>query len=221
MPALVRHLRLMFVNHPCLSLALLFSIGFFLLFPARWSFLIDLLVWWNSLVWVYLGLSLILIMKSDSAHIVRISCKEDEHGAIILAFFSVATLFSLAAIAIHITSQKSSPETIVVNTLLTVLTIVGSWFFLGVLFTFHYCRKYYQNQDDQPPLCFPDDKSEPDYWDFLYFSFTLCVAVQTSDVQVMNRSFRKLVLAQSILYFFYNFAIIGLSVNVMAGLIPK
>jgi uncharacterized membrane protein len=68
-------------------------------------------------------------------------------------------------------------------------------------------------------LKFPDDEQHPDYWDFLYFAFTIAVAVQTADVSVMSRSMRKIVLAQSILGFLFNMVIIGSSINVFASLI--
>jgi uncharacterized membrane protein len=61
--------------------------------------------------------------------------------------------------------------------------------------------------------------ANPDYWDFLYFSFTIAVAAQTSDVIIMNRSTRKTVLAQSILSFLFNVAILGFSINIAAGLL--
>jgi uncharacterized membrane protein len=60
---------------------------------------------------------------------------------------------------------------------------------------------------------------QPNYWDFLYFSFTLSIAVQTSDVQIMNRGMRKLVLGHCLLSFFFNLVILGLSVNIAASLV--
>jgi len=45
--------------------------------------------------------------------------------------------------------------------------------------------------------------------------------VQTSDVVVRSRSLRKVVLGQSVLCFFYNLAILGLSINIAASLINK
>jgi len=66
---------------------------------------------------------------------------------------------------------------------------------------------------------FPDNDAEHDYWDFLYFSFTIAVASQTSDVMVCSREARRTALAQSILSFFFNAAVLGLSVNIAAGLL--
>jgi uncharacterized membrane protein len=52
----------------------------------------------------------------------------------------------------------------------------------------------------------------------MYFAFTIAAAAQTSDVQVRSTPMRSAVLAQSVLSFFYNFAILGLSINIAAGL---
>ncbi|HEY0269345.1 MAG TPA: DUF1345 domain-containing protein, partial [Methyloradius sp.] len=59
----------------------------------------------------------------------------------------------------------------------------------------------------------------PDYWDFLYLAFTIAAAAQTSDVSVMTSSARKAVTAQSILSFLFNAAVIGLLINIAAGII--
>ena len=78
---------------------------------------------------------------------------------------------------------------------------------------------YYIGDEGEPVLAFPDQNLQPNYWDFLYFSFTICVAVQTSDVAVKSRLLRQVVLAQSVLCFFFNLAILGLSINIAASLI--
>ena len=101
---------------------------------------------------------------------------------------------------------------------LTGATVFGSWCMVGTMFAFHYARNFYRSAPGRRALRFPDD-GEPDYWDFLYFSFTIAVAAQTSDISVMTRDLRKAVLAQSVLSFLFNAAIIGLSINIAAGLV--
>jgi len=58
-------------------------------------------------------------------------------------------------------------------------------------------------------LAFPH-KEKPDYWDFLYFSFNLGAAAQTSDVIIVSKRMHRLALAHTILAF---------AVNAEAGLI--
>jgi uncharacterized membrane protein len=53
----------------------------------------------------------------------------------------------------------------------------------------------------------------------MYFSFTLAVAFQTSDVSVTSSALRRLVLVHSVLSFVFNTAIVALMVNIAAGLI--
>lgn len=69
----------------------------------------------------------------------------------------------------------------------TGLTVLGSWLLIGVIFSVHYARQFYLSDETDPPLRFADGEKHPDYWDFLYFSFTISVAVQTSDVGVATR----------------------------------
>ena len=58
---------------------------------------------------------------------------------------------------------------------------------------------------------------EPDHTDFLYFSFTIAVTAQTSDVGVTTRPMRRLVLAQSVLSFVFNTTILAFSINAAAS----
>ena len=205
--------------HPLLLIAVLLSVGTGFLLPDQWRLVTRTLVGWNIMVWSYLVLMGWLMLRANHARMLKIASQEDEHGATILAMFSIATVVSLAAIVLELSTQESKLGFDLFKYLLTGATIMGSWFFTGVLFTFHYSRMYYLSPANSRPLKFPEDEQHPDYWDFLYFAFTIAVAVQTADVSVMSRSMRKIVLAQSILGFLFNMVIIGSSINVFASLI--
>jgi uncharacterized membrane protein len=75
--------------------------------------------------------------------------------------------------------------------------------------------------NDGGGIKFPDETAnfEPDYSDFLYFSFTIAVASQTADVVITNRSVRRLVLLQSVLSFVFNTAIVAFTINMAASLL--
>ncbi len=103
------------------------------------------------------------------------------------------------------------------------VTIIGSWLLVHTIFAMHYAHEYYQDHQTQSDckaggLDFPED-IEPDYWDFLYFSFVIGMTSQVSDVQITSRSMRRLSLLHSILSFFFNTAIVAMSINIIAGLI--
>lgn len=52
-----------------------------------------------------------------------------------------------------------------------------------------------------------------------FYSFTIAVASQTSDVVLRSREIRRATLAQSILSFYFNVAVLGLCLNIAAGLL--
>jgi uncharacterized membrane protein len=86
------------------------------------------------------------------------------------------------------------------------------------MFTTHYADMYYSVEDDSRPLGFPNTPM-PVFWDFAYFSFTIAAACQTSDVSTNNQTMRKIVIAHTLVSFFFNASILGFAINVTAGLI--
>jgi len=207
-----------FRSRPHLSLAIALGAvaGYFL--PDAWAVLTRTLTAWNIAVWFYLVTMAWMMMRADHRDVQRIAGKQDERGAVILAALAVAAVMSLVAIISELSAMRTMPDhERGAHYTLVVLTLLGSWFLLGTLFCFHYAHLYYQQQ--KRPLQFPGGEHQPDYWDFLYFSFTIAVAAQTSDVVVQSQALRKLVLGQSVLSFFFNLLILGLSINIAASLL--
>lgn len=204
-------------SRPHLSTAIALAVATSLFLPEGWPWLTRLLTCWNVLVWSYLATMTWMMAQADHHDIKRAACRQDEKGPVILAVLSLAVMISLAAIISQMAAR--APGAPAEHYALSVLTLVGSWFMVGVMFCSHYAHLYYSVDGDDPPLGFPDRELVPNYWDFLYFSFTISVAAQTSDVTVRSRGLRKVVLAQSVLCFLYNLAILGLSINIAASLI--
>jgi uncharacterized membrane protein len=207
-------------SRPHLTMAIAFGAAVALLLPDSQAVMTRALEAWNAAVWSYLIATMWLITHADPARVREIADKQDESAALVLVTLLVGVVFSLSAIFFELSELAGATGSdLALRYALTVLTLVGSWLLVGVLFCFHYAHAYYLGGSATPALCFPDGQKEPDYWDFMYFSFTISVAAQTSDVCVMTRSMRKLVLAHSVLNFFFNLVILGLSINLAAGLI--
>jgi uncharacterized membrane protein len=207
-------------NRPHLALAILFGLAVGLLWPGEHGWLQRTLIGWDGGVWPYLVSMAWLMMRADHRKVRAIASKEDENAGLVLSTLLVAALLSVTAIVKELAGlDHPSAHELARRYAFTALTVVGSWLLVGVLFTFHYAHLYFRAPQDQPPLRFPEDNLEPDYWDFLYFSFTIAVAAQTADVSVQSRLLRKLVLGQSVLAFFFNLAILGLSINIAASVI--
>jgi uncharacterized membrane protein len=203
--------------HPRLLLALLAGliVGF-----ASWAEGpgTRVLIGWNAMTWLYMIMIWVMMLRSDLRDVACRSEVEDEGAYLVLATICVASTASLVAIVFELSGAHGSDDK-VLRYGFTVLTLVGSWLLIGTVFTMHYARMFYNAEKDARPLRFPEDVESPHFWDFLYFSFTIAVAAQTSDVMVVTRPMRMVVLAQSVMSYFFNAAILGLSINIAAGLI--
>ncbi|MNV50740.1 hypothetical protein D3C71_1427660 [compost metagenome] len=177
------------------------------------------LVGWNAGVWVYLGLMLWLTVRAKADDVKHIAEVEDENAGLVLFIVSIAAITSLAAITFELAGNRDlETSRKLLHYGFTGMTVIGSWLLTGVIFSVHYARLFYTWGGKEPALRFAEGLKTPDYWDFLYFSFTIGVAVQTADVGVATRELRRIVLAQSLIGFVFNTAILGFSINIAAGL---
>jgi uncharacterized membrane protein len=182
------------------------------------------LVGWNAGVWAYLALMAWMMALADHGHLRRLALAYDQGAALTLSLVVAAAVASLVAIVVELAWSRQAPTGAApwTHLLLTASTVVAGWLLLPVVFTLSYASHYYRPRVPDG-LKFPDEDPhfQPNYADFLYFSFTLAVAAQTADVQVTSRAMRKLVLLQSVLSFAFNTAILALAINIAAGLLPS
>jgi uncharacterized membrane protein len=216
-----RQLHRFIRSRPHLTLAIALGAAVALAWPASHPWLQRALIGWNAGVWTYLLGMAWLVMRADHRKVREIAGRLVDCAGLVLSTLVVGAVLSLSAIVSELARMDHMPpDQVALRYAFTALTVIGSWLLVGVLFCFHYAHLFYRSHE-QRPLEFPNGMTEPDYWDFLYFSFTIAVAVQTSDVTVLTRTMRKLVLGHSILSFFFNLAILGLSINIAAGMLNQ
>ncbi len=205
-------------THPRLSAATALGVATGILAPAD-LVISKILIGWNVGVWTYLILMLWLAVRSKAPDVKRIAEIEDENAGLVLFVVCIAALASLATITFELAGSTGLDATRKwMHYGFTALSVIGSWLLIGVIFCVHYARLFYTWDGKEPALRFAEGLTTPNYWDFLYFSFTIGVAVQTADVGVATREMRKIVLAQSLIGFVFNTAILGFSINIAAGL---
>jgi uncharacterized membrane protein len=93
-----------------------------------------------------------------------------------------------------------------------------AWAGANMVYALHYAHLYYRsdaNGSDRGGLEFPGDRPEPDYGDFLYFAFTLGVALQTSDVAVTSPAIRRIVLLHCLEAFIFNMGVLALAISAL------
>jgi len=92
-----------------------------------------------------------------------------------------------------------------VDVALIVTTLALAWLFANTVFTLHYAHLFYLQGvgGDRRGLDVPQVR-EPRYWDFLYFSFTLGMTFQTSDITIDGAHMRKVALVHCMVAFLFN-----------------
>jgi uncharacterized membrane protein len=172
----------------------------------------------------FLASTWMLMVQAIPKTMRRNAQSQDEGRLVILSLVTAAACASILAIVFILRDTKGKDISIVIpHVMLAVTTIIGSWLLVHTIFAMHYAHEYYKDRKNHihakaGGLDFPED-IEPDYWDFLYFSFVIGMTSQVSDVQITSRSQRRLALLHGILSFFFNAAIVAMSINIIAGLI--
>lgn len=194
------------------------------LLPSWLSLSTRILCIWNVGMISFLASTWVLMVQAVPKTMRRNAQSQDEGRLVILSLVTSAACASILAIAFILREAKGKDISVVIpHVVLAVATIVGSWLLVHTIFAMHYAHEYYQDHKTQSNtkaggLDFPEDV-EPDYWDFLYFSFVIGMTSQVSDVEITSRSLRRLALLHGILSFFFNTAIVAMSINIIAGLI--
>jgi len=159
--------------------------------------------------------------RADHHRTRTISEEADPSAVLVLVLGVIGAVASLLAIGFELLTDMG-PADRNIRFAVVGAALLGSWLMLNMLYAYHYAHMYFRSHQEQRPLQFPDGRSLlPDYMDFLYFSFTVAVAAQTSDISVTASSMRRVVLGHSVLVFFFNVAILGATVNLVTGLLGK
>ncbi len=181
-----------------------------------------LLLAWDLAAAIYVGGALWLILRSDVETCRARAALSDVSDWIIVTLVVASAAASFGAIFLELAVVPSVREAPFFSLGLTGLTVALSWAFTHVVFTLHYANIYYRPESRGMPggLAFPG-KRDPDYNDFLYYSFVIGCASQTGDVATVSTTMRHVTLVHGIVSFVFNTAILALTINVGASLLSS
>lgn len=192
-----------------------FAIGLasLLVMPDAWRLATRLLVAWDIFAALYLILAYSTMLSFNADHVRRQAKLQDDGRFIILAMTGIGAFASLAAIILELgITPRQAPQQA-----LAVATIALTWSAIHTTFAFHYAHDYYRGAK-AGGLVFPGNE-QPDYWDFVYFSFVIGMTAQVSDVGITDRLIRRTATAHGIVSFIFNTALLALMVNIAASAI--
>ncbi|MDB5072923.1 MAG: hypothetical protein JWM87_4034 [Candidatus Eremiobacteraeota bacterium] len=160
----------------------------------------------------------------DDPKMTRARAALDDPGknAILLVVLGAVVVGLVAAIAIlgHGPQVQNGTEKWAAY-ILGVVAISAGWFLVHTVYTFRYAHLYYYDDDSDGVACggikFPGT-DEPSDWDFAYFAFCIGTSFAVSDPQVTETRVRRDVMSQSVISFAYNSVIVGMVINLFAGI---
>jgi uncharacterized membrane protein len=118
---------------------------------------------------------------------------------------SLASLVLLVYLGAGVSGQPSVRG---FHVFVSLAAMLVTWMIMNGVFAMRYAALYYAPLADdlatpRRGLSFPDHELVPDYWDFVYYAFTIGMCYQTSDVLLTSPEMRRQTLVHAIFAFLY------------------
>jgi uncharacterized membrane protein len=202
------------------KILLIFLIAFLVgavFYYLKWSLQESILFSWLTFGGLYLSESIVTMIRIPSKSI-RLRAKEEDLG-VWMQFIVLVMTCSTALIAIIFWNSDNShfSKHSIIHEIFFIATVTLAWMVLHLSFTFRYAHLYYGDENEKYAshsrgLDFLGE-ANPDYFDFAYYSFTIGMTFQVSDVVIKTKGLRRLTLAHSLLAFFFNTILIAITIN--------
>ncbi len=152
----------------------------------------------------------------DNAAKMRVHAAENEaNRVVLLGITGVVMLVILVSVGVEMAGKPDA-----LGIALVIGTLLIAWLFSNTVYALHYAHLYYRRPDGRRSDCggidFPGT-NQPDYWDFLYFAWTLGMTFQTSDVSITDRHLRKVVTFHCLAAFVFNLGVLAFTINTLGG----
>jgi uncharacterized membrane protein len=161
-----------------------------------------------------------IIVRASGLHAAQLAKREDENRGSATALLLGASVASLLGVgfALSLAGRESGALQVLLIGF-AVLTVVLSWTVVNTVFTLRYADLHFGS--GSPGIAFgdSDEPAGPTYRDFAYVAFTIGMCYQVSDTTIRDPRIRRTVLSHALLSYVFGAAIVGGSVNLIAGLI--
>src|SRR5271165_1878775 len=165
---------------------------------------LNLLITYNIGVGVYLVLTLALMRRASPEDAAELACHSEPNNLLVLIVVNVLSVASLVGVAAMLNHPSGRPHWVVnLHMTTSLLAVILSWFLAHIYFGLHYARLYYDDtvvggkRTYQKGLEFPQ-RETADFWDFMYYSFTIAMCYSTSDISVTSVKIRHVTLVHAI-----------------------
>jgi uncharacterized membrane protein len=214
-----------FFNRINANYKLLFSVVvticiFALLLFTSLHLLTSLMISWDAFNLVLIIISWITFFKTSSQQLSVLAGNQDETLPASFIIVLISLCFSFFGTIVLLMFRDSVLINKQLHTVVSLIGIALSWILLHTMFTLRYAHLYFILDDKDKAaggIDFPNE-TNPDYIDFAYFSFTIGMTFQVSDVTTSSKRIRRFVLVHSLIAFVFNTLIVALTINTIASL---
>lgn len=200
-------------SRPRLFISIAIGIAALVAMPWSWRLTTRFLLAWDISLVLYLALAFTTVFSCGAEFMRRQAALQDDGRFFVLAMTSVAAFASIIAIVLELGVPHRGDAPLA----LAVVTIALSWAAIHTTFALHYAHEYFRGKEIGG-LAFPGG-GDPDYWDFVYFSFVIGMTAQVSDIGITDKIIRRTAIAHGVVSFFFNTALLALMVNIAASAI--
>jgi uncharacterized membrane protein len=182
---------------------------------ASWQ--LAVLVGWTTasvvlLLWVWLE-----VLPCNAFHTQQRATIEDSSRGAAVVVVVTASVLSLAGMAAGLVKANHVGHPMrVLLTVMSVATVVSAWAVVHTMYALRYAHLYYS--EPAGGIDFHSDEL-PDYHDFMYVAFTVGMSFAISDTDVSDRTIRRAATRHALLSYLFGAVVVGMTINVMAGLV--
>ena len=198
------------------------GIVYFFTRQAALNELIRVMLLWDTFALIFCIQCWIVFFNRTTREIREYARQEDGSRVLVFILVVIACFASMLMVLLIMLSSEAKNSGALLYLPIAVGGILLSWMMVHCMFALHYAHIYYDDDENDTSkhaggLEFPEEQ-HPDYLDFAYFSFVIGMTFQVSDVEVSDRTLRRIVLLHGLLAFGLNTFVVALSINMVAGL---
>ena len=171
--------------------------------------------------WAALSITNMLVLlpgvwRMDAAQTRAHATVEDPSRRVRRLIALVGSIASLGAVAVVLFQARQADElTSFLLAGISVVSVAASWGLIQIDYMLRYAHMYYT--DPVGGIDF-NQRDEPMYTDFAYFSLGLGMTYQVADTNVSVNAIRRTVIAQTLLAYLFGAVILATVINLVTGL---
>lgn len=179
--------------------------------------LVSILIGWEAAVLTFVIWLWFIIWPMDHKQTSLFALREDPGRVSVDVILILASIASLGAVGFALVEASAASDTArqLFLTLVSLASVVVSWFLIHTLYTLRYARFYY-SKEIEGSVDFGGNK--PAYSDFVYLAFTIGMTYQVSDTTLNGTEFRKNAIRHALLSYLFGTVIVATTISLIAGL---